>query len=145
MEEQPMHILTTAGVLTAFSISKKITAQDIECITKLAKTKGKTEDEIIIMIRDQIIREIVDATKKGTLPGIIIEKSETAALPVKSIAALNRMVLVLTQKLKEKKINKFSLCYFINYLVGSLGLTEEDFEDFHRRIKGSQESDEEEQ
>jgi len=37
-----------------------------------------------------------------------------------------------------------SLCYFINSLVNMLGLTEEDFENFHKQNTSSEEADEDE-
>ncbi len=139
MEEHPMHILTKAGVLASFSISKKITEQEIDAMMNLAKSKGKSEDDVVNMVKNKIMQEIMDATHTGTLPGILSEPAKPPLLPIQSIESLNRMVMVLTQKLKEKKFNKLSLCYFINYLVGSLHLTEEDFEDFHRRLRDAKE------
>ncbi len=135
MNEQPIHILAKAGILASFSISKKITQDEIDSMMKDAKVKGKSEDEVISFVKTKIMKEIIDATQKGTLPGIILEKSKNFIIPVQAIESLNRMVLVLVQKMKAKKFDKLSLCYFINYLVASLGLTEEDFEEFHRRIK----------
>lgn len=133
--EEPMHILTQSGVLASFSVSKKITEEEINAIMRDAQNKGKDEDQVLEIVRTKIMREIIDATQKGTLPGIIVENVKNQLIPVKSLESLNRMVEVLSAKMKQKKFDKLSLCYFINYLVGNLGLKEEDFEDFHRRIK----------
>lgn len=136
-----MHMLTKMGVLASFSVSKKISEQEVGEMMKSAQTKSKDEKEVLTMVKAKIMKEIIDATKKGTLPGILIEKADKSTLPVQFIDSLNRMVLVLSQKLKSKKIDKLSLCYFINYLVGSLGLTEEDFEEFHRRLREARNGD----
>jgi hypothetical protein len=144
MADQPMHMLTTMGVLASFSVSKKISEQEVGEMMKSAQTKSKDEQEVLTMVKAKIMKEIIDATKKGTLPGILIEKADRGVLPVQFIDSLNRMVLVLSQKLKGKKIDKLSLCYFINYLVGSLGLTEEDFEEFHRRLREARNGDDDE-
>lgn len=141
MAEQPSHILTQTGILSSFSISKKITEDEIRAVMKNAEKKGKTEEEVLNVIKGRIMKEIVDATHSGVLPGIIIEKTEPSIIPIKHIEALNRMVTVLSDKLQSKKLDKLSMCYFINYLVGSLGLTEEDFEEFHRKIKDASEED----
>lgn len=135
MAQQPLHILTRAGILASFSVSQKVTEEEVDAIMKEAQNRGKTEDEAIDLVKTKIMKEIIDATRKGTLPGIIIENTKNQLLPVKSLESLNRMVEVLSQKMKQKKFDKLSLCYFINYLVGSLGLKEEDFEDFHRRLR----------
>lgn len=100
-----------------------------------AQNRGKSDDEVLDLVKTRIMMEIMDATRKGTLPGIILENSQKKIIPVQSVTALNRMVEVLSQKMKQKRFDKMSLCYFINYLVGSLGLTEEDFEEFHRKMR----------
>lgn len=143
MNDQPVHLLNQMGVLSSFSISKKITEEEINLMMKRAKVKSKNENEILELIKRKIMKEIIDATKKGTVPGVILEKSENYIVPLKIIEPLNNMVDVLSRKLKAKKLDQLSLCYFINYLVGSLGLTEEDFEEFHRRLKESQDDDDE--
>jgi len=144
MNEQPMHILTKAGILASFSISKKITEDEINAMLKDAKNKGKSEDEILTRVKTKIMKEIIDATHKGTLPGIILEKSKQQIIPLQTVESLNHMVLFLSQKMKSKKFDKMSLCYFINYLVANLGLKEEDFEEFHRRVQEIRGEDEDE-
>jgi hypothetical protein len=141
MEQQPSHILTKEGILASFSVSKKITEKEINAMMTGAQNKSKDEDEILELLKAKIMKEIIDATQKGTLPGIILENVENQLLPIKSIESLNRMVQVISQKMKQKKFDKLSLCYFINYLVGSLGLVEEDFEEFHRRIQDARGDD----
>lgn len=138
-----IHLLTETGVLSSFSISKKISEEEVNEMFKAAKSKSKNEKEILEIVKAKIMKEIIDASKKGILPGIVLDP-RSEVLPIKDIEALNRMVIVITQKLKNKKIDKISLCYFINYLVGSLGLTEEDFEEFHRRIRESRGNDDQE-
>jgi hypothetical protein len=133
--KQPLHILTKMGILATFSISKKITEAEVDGMMKTAKKNAKNEGEILELVKSKIMREIIDATHQGTLPGIILEKSPNNLPQINSIDALNHMVVVLSQKLKAKQIDKLSLCYFINYLIGSLGLVEADFEEFHRRIR----------
>lgn len=139
-----MHILTAAGILASFSVSKKITQEEVDVMMKDSKGKGKSQDEVISLVKTKIMKEIIDATQKGTLPGVILEKPKNLIIPIQSIETLNRMVLVLAQKMKGKKFDKLSLCYFINYLVASLGLTEEDFEEFHRRLREARGEDDDE-
>ena len=123
------------GVLTSFSLSKKITEKELTDMMHHEKNKGKSEEEIVSLLGDKIMGEIVDAVRKGQIPGIIVEKGVKPIIPIKTIEELNRLVHVLATKLKGNKYDKLSLCYFINYLVHAMGLTEEDFEEFHRRMK----------
>ena len=56
---------------------------------------------------------------------------------------MNRLIMIVGHKLAEKKYDKMSLCYFINSLVNLLGLTESDFEKFHRQNSGETDDDDE--
>jgi hypothetical protein len=44
----------------------------------------------------------------------------------------------------EKKYEKMSMCHFIFYLVILLGLSETDFEEFHRKMSNQNNEDEDE-
>lgn len=105
--------------------------------------KSKNKDEVVALIKEKIMADIIDASRKGNLPGILLEEMNPP-IPVQNVETLNNMVGLLSSKLKNKKVDKLSLCYFINYLVESLGLTEEDFEEFHRRVSEAQENDDDE-
>jgi hypothetical protein len=131
------------GVLSSFSIAKKISEEEVNQMIKSAKTKTKNQGDAMDIVKAKIMKEIIDASKKGTMPGIVLDRNNEM-IPIQHIEDLNRMVIVLTQKFKGKKIDTTSLCYFINYLVGSLGLTPEDFEEFHRRLRDVQGDDEDE-
>lgn len=135
MNETPMHILTQMGILTSFSLSKKITEKELADMMHQEKNKGKSEEEIVSIMGDKIMGEIMDAVRKGQIPGVIINQGNKPIISVKNVEELNRLVMVLAGKLKGKKYDKLSLCYFINYLVHAMGLSEEDFEEFHRRMK----------
>lgn len=141
MNGEQTHLLTKMGVLSSFSISTKLTEEEINAMTRAMGRKTKNEDEIVTMVKEKIMNDIIEASQKGKLPGILLEEFKPP-IPIKNIETLNHMVGLLSSKLKAKKIDKLSLCYFINYLVGSLELTEEDFENFHRRVSEAQENDE---
>ncbi len=138
------HLLTTEGILASFSISKKITEKEINAFAKKAMTKGKSDDEIVNMVKEKIMHEIIEASQKGLLPCMVLGDAPAEIIPENTVIVLNRMVELLSKKIKGKKYSKLELCYFINYLVGSLGLTEEDFDNFHRRISDSDESEDDE-
>jgi hypothetical protein len=147
MNDQPMHMLTQMGILTSFSISKRITEKEMEMAMRAEKNKGKSEDEIISIMGESIINDIVSAVQNKKIPGMLVEEksSKKPLIPIQNIEDLNRLVLVLNTKLPRKKYDKLSLCYFINYLVGALGLKEEDFEEFHRKIREARDDDEDDE
>jgi len=138
MQQSP-HILTQMGVLSSFSVAKKVTEDDISKFFKKHKKLGKTEDEIGELLKQKIYEEIRDALVNHKIPGLLTPM-EVITPNVESklnenMTDLNRFIMVIAHKLIEKKYDKYSLCYFINSLVNMLGLSERDFERFHKRMQ----------
>lgn len=136
---QPVHILTQMGILTAFSISKKITTDEVNKFLKKHKKSGKTEEEIGEMLRNKIFDEIKSAIENQKIPGLIGPINSTSIhnlneTTIPNINDINKLVTIVATKMMEKKYDKLSLCYFINYMVNILGLTEKDFEKFHKKM-----------
>lgn len=126
------------GVMTAFSVAKKITEEDINKYFSKQKRQGKTEKQIGKMLQDKILGEIHSAMENNKIPGLITPQEFAESLGmdkkvVEKIPDINRLIMVISSKLSEKKYDKMSLCFFINSLVNMLGLTEEDFIKFHRQ------------
>jgi len=99
------------------------------------------------MLRDKIFAEIKDALENQKIPGLLSpvnlggDKAEEKIN--KNLAEMNRLLMVIAHKLVEKKYDKLSMCYFINSLVNLLGLTEKDFETFHRKMSSQEEDGDE--
>lgn len=140
MDEGANHILNKYGILKSFSISKKFTEEELNFMAKKLK-RGKSEEELVEMLKAKIVEEIMEASEKGTLPGMILNQKRIAPIPIQGIETLNKMVEIISHKIRSKNLDKMSLCYFINFLVGSLGLSEEDFEEFHRKVSEAQGED----
>lgn len=142
----PIHILNQLGVLTSFSVAKKITENDINKYFAKHKKKGKSDSQIGKMLRDKIVSDIQDAVENNKIPGLVSqqEMAEGMGIDKKIIAKIpeiNRLIIVISQKISEKNYDKMSMCYFINSLVNVLCLTEEDFTKFHQQNKTDDEND----
>ncbi len=134
----PIHILNQLGVITSFSVAKKVTEEDIRKIFSRYKRAGKSDAEIDQIIKEKILGEIEEAITSQKIPGLLSPEELATELGVsKSIITnmpeMNRLLMVISNKLLEKKYDRMSLCYFINSLVNCLGLSESDFEKFHRQ------------
>jgi hypothetical protein len=126
------------GVIPSFSVAKKVTENDIHKFFHRYKRTGKSDEEIDHILRDKILHEIHDAIMNNKIPGLLSPEELARELGIdKGVIAnmpeMNRLLMVIAQKLMEKKYDRMSLCYFINSLVNMLGLTERDFEKFHRQ------------
>jgi len=131
-----IHILNKLGVLSSFSIAKKITEKDINKYFDKYKRQGKTEYQISKMLNDKILNDIQRAIKNDEIPGLLKHNmplsDELDDKTLLNIETINKMVSIIVKQIEKKNYNKMLLCYFINDLVNSLQLTEEDFNKFHK-------------
>ena len=143
---KPIHILNQMGILTTFSVAKKISEDDMNSFFAKQKKLGKSEAEMNDMFYNKILNDIQDAISRNEIPGLISSQELARQMgldadTVDKIPELNRLVMIIAQKLSDKKYDKMALCYYINSLVNVLGLTEKDFENFHRNRKDEEEED----
>lgn len=144
---KPIHILNQLGVLASFSVAKRITEEEIKVFFSKQKKKGKSDHEISEMMHTKIINDIQEAILKNEIPGLLSSQEVAKDLGmdqsvIDKMPELNRLVMILSNKLSEKKYDKMALCYFINSLVNVLGLTEKDFERFHQNNREDEDDDE---
>lgn len=146
MTAKPIHILNQMGVLTTFSVAKKITEDDIQKFSIKQRKSGKTTKQINDLLHEKILDDIQSALVRNEIPGLISSQELAKVMGlhkdvIDKVPELNRLVMIIAQKLSEKNYDKMSLCFYINSLVNSLGLTERDFEKFHRNKREDEEED----
>jgi len=145
----PVHILNQMGVITSFSIAKKVSEDDIHKFFSRGKKSGKSTEELNNILRDKVLGEIEDAVMHQKIPGLLSPEELAKEMGVQqkvinNMPEMNRLIMIVGHKLAEKKYDKMSLCYFINSLVNLLGLTEQDFEKFHRRNSNDEDDEDDE-
>lgn len=127
------HILAKEGILTTFSIAKKVTAKDVKKLRDKLKSAKIDADKLQELLRSTVIKETQQALETQKIPGLIIDGAEESE-EKKRIMELTYFSSVIAKKLSEKKIDKYHSCYIINAIVNMLGLSEEDFDEFHRKF-----------
>ena len=145
----PVHILNQMGVITSISIAKKVSEDDIHKFFSRGKKSGKSTEELNNILRDKVLGEIEDAVMHQKIPGLLSPEELAKEMGVQqkvinNMPEMNRLIMIVGHKLAEKKYDKMSLCYFINSLVNLLGLTEQDFEKFHRRNSNDEDDEDDE-
>lgn len=144
--DQPVHILTKLGILKSFSIAKKITEEEIIKFFNRYKKIGKTEEEIGELLKTKIFEEIRYAIETKKIPGVILpDNSPLTKKILVNLTELNKLMYLTKSALLKKKYDKMSLCYFINSLVNLLGLTEKDFESFHKKMSNEEDTDDDDE
>jgi hypothetical protein len=135
------------GVMSSFSVAKKVTDQDINKFFKIHKKLGEKNSKIEKLLKERIIKDIEKAIMSNEIPGLLSTQELSDEMGVDkdvvlNIPYINKLIVVIVHKLVEKKYDKTSLCYFINGLVNVLGLTEEDFEKINPEDKDNEDGDE---
>ena len=127
------HILAKEGILTTFSIAKKVTAKDVKKFREKLKSAKVDADKLQELLRKSVVKETQSAIETQKIPGLILDGMEDNE-EKKRIMELTYFASVIAKKLAEKKVGKYHSCYIINAIVNMLGLTEEDFDEFHKKF-----------
>lgn len=128
------HILAKEGILTTFSIAKKVTARDVKKLRDKMKTSKMDAEKLQELLRMAVVKETQGTIETQKIPGLILDGMFANSEEKKRIMELTYFSSVIAKKLAEKKIDKYHSCYIINAIVNMLGLTEEDFDEFHRKF-----------
>jgi len=128
------HILAKEGILTAFAVAKRVTSFDIKKLKeKLKESKVNPEK-----LQDILIKTIMEQTKSAfeseTIPGLMMKEVIKEEEEKKRIMELTYFASVIAKKISDNNTDKYHSCYIINAIVNMLSLTEEDFDEFHRRF-----------
>ena len=138
------HILSKEGILTTFSIAKKVSAKDVKKLRDRLKSAKIDASKLQELLSNTVIKETQKAIETQKIPGLIIagvEENEEK----KKIMELTYFASVIAKKLSEKKVDKYHSCYIINAIVSMLGLTEDNFDEFHRKFSKFKEGNNEEE
>lgn len=134
------HILAKEGILTTFSIAKKVTAKDVSKLRKKIKGAKMDAEKLQEMLASAIVKDTQKNLNLAKIPGLIIEGVDDVE-EKKRIMELTYFASMIAKKLSEKNIDKYYSCYIINAIVNMLGLTEDNFNEFHKKFSKSKNED----
>ena len=132
---QPSHILNKLGILSSFSIARRISEEDIQKFFVKHIKKGKTTEEVHKLFLEKIESDILEAIETGTIPGIINENrpdlNNISSQLAAKLPAINKLIVFIAHRIMCMKFDKMSMCYIIDTLVNLLNLTDDDFQTYH--------------
>ena len=67
----PVHILNQMGVITSFSVAKKVSEDDISKFFAKGKKEGKSVAELNRILREKIVSEIEEAIMHSKIPWVV--------------------------------------------------------------------------
>jgi hypothetical protein len=134
MIETANHILSKEGILTTFSIAKRISVKDMQKLRQKIKSNKFDAIKFQNFIKKSIMEDTKQAILSKKIPGLIIPERNVSNKEKEIIMELTYFASIISKKINEKNIDKYYSCYIINAIVNMLGLTEGDFDEFHRKF-----------
>lgn len=128
------HILANEGILTSFMISKKITNLDIKRLKESIKGINPKSTKLKELLSQKIIKETQSAFETKQIPGLMIKEIVSEQEEKKRIMELTYFASIIAKKLTDNNVGKYHACYIVNAIVNMMGLTEENFDDFHKKF-----------
>lgn len=128
------HILAKEGILTAFMIARKVNPIDIKGLKEKFKGTKIQSDKFQKLLMEKILKDTQEAFAKDKIPGLTTKEVLTEQEEKKRIMELTYFASIMAKKLVDNNVTKYHSCYVINAMVNMLGLTEEDFNEFHRKF-----------
>ena len=134
MLETVNHILSREGILTTFSIDKRVSAEYVKRLQQKIKSDKISEEKFQKLLYKAVLEETQKALLSQKVPGLILPGHNIPEKERKKMMELTHFASMIAKKLGEKNADKFYSCYIINAIVNMLGLTESDFDEFHRKF-----------
>ena len=135
------HVLSEMGVLKTFSIAKRVSDADIIVLTEKYNRLKKKNISLTDFMKRAIAKSMQDAFENQTVPGLIFADFVPTQEDHEKMIALTQFASLVSKKLVEKKLGKFYHCFVVNSIVNMLGLSDKDFDEFHRQFSKFEDED----
>lgn len=144
MQELPIHLINSLGVLTNFSIAKKISKSEITKESKKIKRifKKINPDQFDKLLIDALIEKTKKSIANELPPGLIFPQKHSKKIELdKFYTELLSIAQALSNKFNEQNLTKHQMCFIINTLINLTELTENDFLESHRKFQKYKDGD----
>ena len=142
------HLLSKHGVLTSFSIAKKLNDAEIQEMSEKIKLISKNKFDFNNKLKNEIQTQTTNSILNGSIPGLIInkqikqdtkldvvknEKSKHASYNVgkEKLAQLYIIASEFNKEVLNNKLTRNDICFIIYTILNFLEISEEDFKKFH--------------
>jgi hypothetical protein len=161
------HLLSKHGILSKFSVARRVDDVAIQELTNKIKAISKNKIDFNNKLRLEIAKKTKDAILRGQIPGLIlnipkeVENSEIPSQTSKSDKPMekseNRRIIYNIDKLKlsiiydlvssfnkTSLINEFTkddICFSIFTILNFLEVNDDDFKKFHEKYRKKESGD----
>ena len=142
------HILSIHGIMSNFSIAKKVTKQRLNKLTKELNETNLESQKFQERLKHDILKETQIAYYNNSIPGLITNKKQkidtkhkSAVVSAQTQKKVAMLITVVLAKIAEKDLSKKELCLFMIQLINGLGLRDVDFKRFHQNYMDQEDDD----
>lgn len=131
----PTHLLASLGILSSFSIAKRISNEEILKTTRKINrvNKEKNKKKFQQLLNKALIENAKKYVSTKIPPGLIFPHTSQQKELDKFYKELSVISETLCNKFVSQNLTKHQVCYIIESIISMLGLKEEDFDDFHKK------------
>lgn len=141
------HILAKHGVLTTFSIAKKVKQSDITKLRKELKKTCKDGDTMTEQLEQMILLHVNNTIQSDEIPGLIFDGASTQKnskrpphdpfknIPFKLRQKIVGLALVAHELLRKENFNKELILIFLQILLMETKITNADIKSFNEKYK----------
>jgi len=134
------HLISEKGILVNFSVAKRISSEKIKSLETKIKKNMKVGDNLEYLLKQEISKQTQKTLNINDVPGLLINKNNKKIIydskgifqNESKVMMLNLFGIGIAKKLINQKFKKDEICFVILTILGSLGLTDEDFRMFHK-------------
>jgi hypothetical protein len=134
------HLISEKEILVNFNVAKKISSAKMKVMEEKVKKKMKRGDDLETLLKQEITKQAQKTLNFNEIPGLIrMNKPQTdKSSPIgifkneTKVMMLNLFGVSLAKKMISQKFKKDEICFIILTVLGSLGLIDEDFRNFHK-------------
>jgi len=143
------HLIAKHGILTSFSIARKVSKKDIKRISDKIKKQCKNKNDFNELLQKEVLKTTKYSMNQDLIPGLILSENEKRndkkeLADEKKLMQLNYVSDTIARKIMDNKMSKDEVCYIILNLLSALGLNDQDFKNFNKKYGNSDENMEDE-
>jgi hypothetical protein len=143
------HLIAKHGILTSFSIARKVSKKDIKRISDKIKKQCKNKNDFNELLQKEVLKTTKYSMNQDLIPGLILSENEKRndkkeLADEKKLMQLNYVSNTIARKIMDNKMSKDEVCYIILNLLSALGLNDQDFKNFNKKYGNSDENMEDE-
>lgn len=141
------HLIAKHGVMSSFSIARKISKNEFKLMHQKIKKNCKTKKEFDLLLKKEILKKTNESINLGKIPGLVVPYQEKKNVDkklsklflsdTKRTALLSIFGASIVEKVIHKKLKKDEMCFLVLTIVNLLKLSDYDFKSFHQKNEES--------